>query len=990
MRNNDPFDELLRSLEENLSRGSLRGGAGGSGGEETPPQARRADSPVPPPNYRRWLWIGLVLFVMFVATRIIGVLTDFTWMDSVGYVSVAWTRFGAMAVMFLGGAFLFLAFYMANIVITRYVSPNGLKDSPVQEILAAFGLRVMPVVLLAGIVVSIILGAAAMSQWERVLLFLNQKPFDASDPIFNREIGYFIFTLPIWEALRSWLLVAVGATFAAVLVISGVLWRSRSESRNGLIHLGILGGVIMLLLAWQYQLAGLNLVYSNRGAVFGAGFTDVHATLPANRFMLVFTVGIAIAIPLLIVLRRSLAWIGGLLVIWVLVGIVSTSVYPGLIQRFRVGPNELSLELPYIADNIAFTRQAYLLDEIRVESYDASTRLTPDGLIQEPDTLRNIRLWDYEPMLQTYNQVQALRQYYEFNDVDIDRYTIDGNARQVMIAARELIQERLSSDAQTWVNQRLVYTHGFGVAASPVSQVTRDGLPTFLLKDLPPRGLIDVTKPQVYFGERTNNYVIGATASPEFDYPREQGNVTTSFSGDTGIPMTWWNRLLFALHFRDINIILNGDISPTSRLLWQRNIVERVNRIAPFLTFDQDPYIVVNSAGELYWMQDAYTTSSLYPYSEPLNGQINYIRNAVKVVTNAYDGSMTFYIADQTDPIIETYATIFPALFQPLSSMPADLLDNIRYPEDMFTAQAEIYRTYHMTDANEFYNREDLWAWPEEITNDQTQRMDPYYVLMQLPGSSELEYVLILPFTPSSRENMVAWLAVQSDPERYGDKVLYNFGKDSLLFGPKQIEARIDQDPEISAQLSLWNQQGSGVIRGNLLVIPIADSLLYVEPLYLQAASGRIPELQRVIVATADNVAMAENLGAALVKLFGSQISRIPVIVELGASAVSSRDTGQTEVDAARAPETVDELIIKANEQFILAQDRLKEGDFAGYGEAIDQLQQTLGDLARAGGIVLPQPTPAPAAVDGAAVPTDTTPAESVPSLADPEATATP
>jgi uncharacterized membrane protein (UPF0182 family) len=969
MRNKDPFEDLLRSLEENLSRGSM----GGSGGDVPPPPGpQRPYTPAPPPNYRRWFWIALVLVVIFAATRTLGTLATWTWMSSVGYLSVFWTRFGAMALLFLGAALLFLLIYFVNIVIARQLSPSGLTNSPLQELLAAFGARVMPVILLLGIIAAVVMGMVAMAQWENVLLYLNQKPFNITDPIFDREIGFYIYSLPIWEAVRGWLLVALGFTFVAVFVIHGVLWRGRGESRRGILHLGVLGALIMLLLAWQYQLSAYNMVYSARGAVFGAGFADVRATLPANQFMVIFSVLVAIAIPVILLLRRNLTWIAGLLVLWVVVGLTATSVYPQLIQRFRVGPNELTLEAPYIANNIAYTRSAYALNEIRVESYDARQQLTSQGLLQEPDTLRNIRLWDYRPLLQTYNQVQALRQYYEFNDVDIDRYTIDGKPRQVMIGARELIRDRLSTDAQTWVNQRLVYTHGFGVAASPVAQVTRDGLPTFLLKDLPPRGLIDVTSPQIYFGERTDDYVVGATDAPEFDYPREDGNVTTRFSAATGIPMTLWNRLLFALHFGDVNLILNGDISAESRLLWQRNIVERVQLVAPFLTYDHDPYIIVSGDGKLFWMHDAYTTSSRYPYSQPLDGRINYIRNAVKVITNAYDGTMTFYIADATDPIIQTYAAIFPQLFRPMSEMPVDLLDNVRYPEDMFRAQAEIYRTYHMTDATEFYNREDVWAWPEEIFDDKTVKMDPYYVLMQLPGNSKLEYVMILPYTPSNRENMVAWLAVQSEPDKYGDKVLYNFGKDSLLFGPKQIEARIDQDPVISSQLSLWNQQGSSVIRGNLLVLPIADSLLYVEPLYLQAASGRIPELQRVVVATADNVAMADNLGAALVALFGNQIARSPVIAELGANAVSPSDAAVQVLGESAAPATVEDLILQANAQFATAQERLREGDFAGYGELVDALQATLRDLARVGGIALPTPTPAAPAVDASAATTET------------------
>ncbi len=415
----------------------------------------------------------------------------------------------------------------------------------------------------------------------------------------------------------------------------------------------------------------------------------------------------------------------------------------------------------------------------------------------------------------------------------------------------------------------LVYTHGYGVAASPVAQVTRDGLPDFYVKDLPPQGSILVTRPNIYFGELTDSYVIGRTKEMEFSY-RGEGNIMTRFEADTGIAMSLWSRLLFAIRFADINILLNSDIEPDSQLLWRRNIVERVQIVAPFLRYDGDPYIV-DSTGHLHWIHDAYTVSNRYPYSEPLRN-INYIRNSVKVVTNAYDGSMRFYVVDQDDPIIASYTRIFPDLFLPMSEMPADLLAHLRYPADLFTLQATLYLTYHMTDPNEFYNREDMWAWPEEIFGSQPLLMEPYYVLMELPGEDRLEYLQILPFTPANRENMIAWLSAKSDPENYGDMLVFEFGKDSLHFGPKQIEARIDQDPTISAQLSLWSQQGSDVIRGNLLVIPVANSLVYVEPLYLQAANGRIPELKRVIVSDGEVVKMAENMGLAFVALYGSEM----------------------------------------------------------------------------------------------------------------------
>ena len=492
--------------------------------------------------------------------------------------------------------------------------------------------------------------------------------------------------------------------------------------------------------------------------------------------------------------------------------------------------------------------------------------------------------------------------------------------RQVMLSARELVADRLTEDAQTWVNQRLVYTHGYGVAASPVSHVTRDRLPVFYLKDLPTQGIIEITRPQIYFGELTDSYVIGNTNEEEFDYPSGSGNVTTQFDAKTGIKMNWWTRLLFALRFADINMLLNQDIGSDSQLLWRRNMVGRIQEVAPFLRYDQDPYIVIDTEGRLYWFLDAYTVSDRFPYSEPL-GTINYIRNSVKVVTDAYDGTMTFYVLDESEPITAAYSRIFPALFRPIKEMPDDLKAHVRYPSDLFTVQAETYRTYHMTDTTEFYNREDMWAWPEEVFADTAQRMEPYYVLMRLSGQDKLGFMQILPFTPANRENMIAWMAAQSDLDDYGRKLVFEFGKDALVFGPKQVEGRIDQDPVISAQLSLWNQQGSNVIRGNLLVIPIADSLIYVEPLYLQAATGKIPELKRVIVATANRVKMADNLGLALVEVFGRELltdagladlatfgGEVPGILsvdEIGALAGTSDATGEDG--------TLEELVAQAN-----------------------------------------------------------------------------
>jgi uncharacterized membrane protein (UPF0182 family) len=969
MRNNDPFEDLMRSLEETLQRNNplpqrTNPTGSGQGGEGVPPDDRPIDQP---PQRRSWGWIiwVVLLAIIFLGSRIVSFLANWTWYESVGFEAVFWTRIWATLALFAGVAVIFLAIYLINLILARQMSPWGLAESPLLQLAQGFGLRVMPTLVWAGVALAAFLGLVASSQWEGFLRFLNQVPFEWRDPLFDRNVAFYVFTLPVWESVRGWLMVALSASFVAVLLVSGVVWNGPASSKRGMVHLAILGALMLGLMAWQYQIHALNLTMRQSGQFFGAGYADVRAELPATLMMIWLTIGAAVAVLISGFLKRGWVVAGATLVVWFVVGLVATSIYPMIVQRFQVGPNELALERTYIQDNITSTREAYALDEIDVQSYAARTTLTADRLIQQPDTLRNIRLWDYRPLLQTYNQIQALRQYYEFQDIDIDRYVIDGRRKQVMISARELVTERLSDDAQTWVNQRLVYTHGFGVAASPVAQVTQDGLPTFLLKDLPPTGVISVTVPQLYFGERLSDYVVGATAQAEFDYPREDGNATTRFSAESGIPMTWGNRILFALHMRDINLMLSRDISSESRLLWNRDIADRVLQVAPFLTFDRDPYIVIDDSGRLFWMHDAFTVSDRFPYSQPVGG-INYIRNAVKVVTNAYDGTMTFYVADENDPIIAT-----------------DLLDNIRYPEDLFRVQAETFRTYHMTDPEEFYNREDLWAWPEEIVEGSAVRVEPYYVLMQLPGSQDLDYIMIMPYTPSSRENMVAWMAVQNDPEKYGQKVVYNFGKDSLLFGPKQVEARIDQDPIISAQLTLWNQQGSNVIRGNMMVIPISESLLYVEPIYLQAASGRIPELQRVIVATADNVVMADNLGAALVSLFNLDPRSVDVLVELGAATLAGGSGGSAGGAAASTQVlTAAELIVRANDLFNEAQALLREGDFAGYGERVGQLEETLRDLARVENVEIPEvdeTEAAPQTGDAPAPIDEALPAESVP-----------
>ena len=614
---------------------------------------------------------------------------------------------------------------------------------------------------------------------------------------------------------------------------------------------------------------------------------------------------------------------------------------PGLFERFFVKPNELQLETPYIRQNIALTREAYNLGQIAVKPFPAEQDLTFQSLKDNSGTIDNIRLWDWQPLMDTYAQLQEIRTYYRFLDVDVDRYNLGDSYQQVTLAARELDPSLLSANAQTWVNLHLLFTHGNGAVMSSVTQKSAEGLPIFYLKDIPPiaTGGPPITEPRIYFGQGSPGYVIVKTGTPEFDYPKGKDNAYARYDGADGIPIggIGW-RALFAWQMDDLNILLSDYITSESRILLHRNIKDRVGTIAPFLQLDRDPYVVI-SAGRLYWMQDAYTTSAWFPYAkpEPDGGDLNYIRNSVKVVIDAYNGTVDFYVTEPADPIVATYRRIFPALFKPLDAMPPDLQKHIRYPEDLFNIQALQYRAYHMDAPEVFYNREDLWQFPREATAPDEMnagsetRMAPYYIMMRLPGEPQTEFFLMLPMTPSKRENMIAWLAAHCDLPEYGKLIVYEFPKDKLVYGPFQIEALINQNTEISQQISLWNQMGSRVIRGTLLVVPIGNSILYVSPLYLRAQSGQLPELKRVIAAYGDRVVMEETLPAALAALFKESAT----VAGLPAPAGSSPSG------------PADERARQALADYDRALDRLKAGDWAGFGAELDALRPLLEELSR-------------------------------------------
>ncbi|MEM9907958.1 MAG: UPF0182 family protein, partial [Cyanobacteria bacterium P01_D01_bin.44] len=778
---------------------------------------------------------------------------------------------------------------------------------------------------LGAMAMSLSFGLVISGQWSRILTALTPTAFEQADPLFNNNISFYIFRLPVLELLEFWLTGLLLFTLVVVALIYLLAGNTLSQGRfmgfspEQQRHLYGLAGGLLLSTALSHWLTRYELLYSSQGVTYGASFTDVTVDLPVNTGLCLISFGLALAL-----LWRTLFWEIGFrsfvewavaistrkhsylpklsrrpygsrplivaIVIYLSFAAVGETAAPWLVQRFMVQPNELLRETPYIARSIQFTRDAFNLTDVQDEVFNPQGDLTYADLEANELTVRNIRLWDTRPLLEANRQLQQIRLYYEFADADVDRYTLtrdDGSQerRQVLISARELNYERVPDEAKTWVNQHLIYTHGYGFTMSPVNTAAPSGLPDYFIKDIdhtPSDPVINrsipIGAPRIYFGELTNTYIMTSTRLQELDYPSGDGNVTNVYDGQGGISIgAFWRRLLFAKHLRDWQMLFTNDFTADTQLLFRRNIRDRIRRIAPFLQFDQDPYLVVANPNEtpedpdtnyLYWMVDAYTTSDRYPYSDPGTNDFNYIRNSVKVLVDAYDGSVNFYIADDDDPVIQTWSKIFPGMFQPLTAMPPALVKHIRYPQDYSLVQSNQLLTYHMTDPQEFYNREDQWRAPNEIYANEAQVVEPYYLIMRLPQETEEEFILLRPFTPARRNNMVAWLAARSDDEQYGRILLYRFPKQELIFGPEQIEARINQEPEISQRISLWNTQGSRAIQGNLLVIPIEQSLLYVEPLYLEAEQNQLPILARVIVAFQNRIAMGETLEQSLQAVF--------------------------------------------------------------------------------------------------------------------------
>ncbi|MBI4706145.1 MAG: UPF0182 family protein [Deltaproteobacteria bacterium] len=912
-------------------------------GPVSPPVSGGPDRTENRSERRGWFRSAIVLAVLVLTVGLyaaVQLYTDWLWFGEMGYRQVFLRNLTAK--VSLGAVVFALAFVVlfANlrsaigaISEPHVVIPGGREGLPPIHVKTA-QLRALAAALAA--VLALLMGLVASAQWQTWLRYRHATPFGKADPVFGRDIGFYLFEFPFLDFVRGLLLVLVVATLAGtavVYILAGTLRINPqgmrfAAGRRARIHLSLLGAALFLLLAFGAYLDLPRLLVTPSGIVHGVSYVGIEARLPVLRLLL--AVSVSGAVLAVVQAWRSKPWpvvVAGGLYLAVSLGGAG---YAAVVQRFVVAPNEQEKEAPFIEHNIAATRRAFALEEVEERALSGDVALSREDIVANAATLKNVRLWEQQPLLDTFGQIQEIRTYYDFVSVDNDRYTINGEYRQVMLSARELNSQSLPN--RTWINERLTFTHGHGLTLGPVNQVTQEGLPVLFIKNLPPESSVDlaVKEPSLYFSELSSDYVIVKTRSQEFHYPKGDDNVYATYAGDGGVPVTGvLRRLLFSARFRSFDILASPNITADSRVMFRRRIAERVSTIAPFLTFDPDPYLVI-SEGRIFWIQDAYTTSSHYPYSTPAANGINYIRNSVKVVVDAYHGTTRLYLADPRDPLAATVGKIYPGLLRPLDEMPADLRRHIRYPEGIFTLQTAMYSTYHMTNPAVFYNKEDQWDVPALDVEGQAQVMQPYYTIMKLPGESTEEFIQMLPFTPRGKDNLAAWMVARSDGEHYGRLLVFQFPKQKVVFGPRQIVGRINQDQAISPQITLWNQQGSQVIQGTLLVIPIEESLLYIRPLYLRAAGGRIPELKRVIVAYQNQIVMEETLDAALDRIFG-------------VSGGETKPASLVAAGAGPAPaEDLTDLFKRAQGHYGRAMQAQREGNWSLYGEEIRSLGAVL------------------------------------------------
>jgi hypothetical protein len=905
---------------------------------------------------RRFRYRLLILPVVALAVALPAVAefyTNWLWFQQLGYQTVFTTTLGAKAWLAAAVWLITAALIWLNFKIALRLSPQTARAArhlviEGQEIptpdFSALAPRLAPLVAVA---VGAFAGISGWGSWETYLRFRNQVPFGETDPIFGRDIAFYFFTLPALDAVSELLMLIVVVSLvgaALIYLIHGAIDFGQSRmginvERGARAHLLCLFAAVFLILAFDAYLARPNLLFGGNWPVSGASYADIHATMPILSARIIVAVIVA-AIALLSVFFRTnrLIWAGvGLYLLTVVAGWL----YPSSVQRFSVAPNEFAKETPFIEYSIAATRKAFALDKVEERELSGEKTLTNQDIQKNQQTIKNIRLWDKNQLLDTFAQLQVLRPYYDFRSVDNDRYLINGELKQVMLSPRELSSDKLPN--RNWINEHFAFTHGFGLTLGPVDQVTSVGQPVLYIKDIPPASVLPslkIDRPEIYFGESSNDRVYVKTNTKEFNYPSGDQNVFKSYEGEGGVSIgSRWRQLLFAIRFGDMKLLLSNDLTSDSRVLFERNISDRLKQIAPYLILDEDPYMVINE-GRLYWIADGYTTSDRYPYSQPVDG-VNYIRNSVKAVIDAYHGDTQLYIADERDPIIQTYARIYPGTLKPLAEMPQGLRAHLRYPEYIFKLQSQIYSTFHMDQPQIFYNKEDLWTVASMGEADgRNLTIEPYYTIMKLPGEKSEEFILMLPFTPSSKDNLAAWMAARSDGEHYGKLVVYRFPKQKVSYGPKQVVGLINQDPEISRQRTFWDQKGSSVIMGTLMVIPIEESLIYVQPLYLRAESVRIPELRRVIVVNENRIAMEPTLEAGLARLFGETTAG-----DLKSQTSESKPVETSTPSQAAAPTA--NLAEQAKQHYERAIQAQREGDWARYGEEIKRLGAVIDQMSK-------------------------------------------
>ncbi len=898
----------------------------------------------------RAVWIILFVFLAFtVLPGVVGYITDWLWFREVGFQSVFTTELLAKATLFIVVAAVAYAFIAFN---THYAA-SGVSKSPVLwrvnpelppvDIAQALAKVAKPV----GVVFGLIFGLTAAGSWMEVLQLLHHTPFNAVDPVFARDIGWYVFVLP---ALSTAIGIARGLVIIT-LIASLFLHMLRGRvtfppQRVGLQepadkHVAALLVAFLLLTAVQIWVVKIpELLYSTTGPLVGASYTDLHANYPALH-VIAFTAIVGAALVIYGMLRHKIVWFTFVsFIAYVAVSIVVGGLFPWGMQRFIVAPTELTREAPQLKSHIRATRAAWGLDKVDMSDLTGDAKLSIDDIRANSSTVENVRLWDRDPLLQTFGQLQEIRTYYDFVSVDDDRYMINGRYRQVLLSPRELNAESLPT--KSFINQHLTFTHGMGLTLSPVNEVTSEGLPVLFVKDLPPVSTVSlkISRPQIYFGELTRDHVFVNTRPAEFDYPSGEQNVTTRYKGTGGVRVgSFLRRAMFAFHFGALNILLSGDITADSRVIYNREIDERVRLALPFLSFDEDPYLIIADNGELKWMLDGYASTDRYPYSQRVVNGTNYMRNSVKVIIDAYNGSIDAYVVDPADPLAATYAKIFPGILKPIAAMPADLRAHMRYPTDLFRIQTSLFATYHMDAPETFYHREDQWQSPAVGDQPDTGQQFMRHIVMKLPEEQKAEYIFMAPFTPKGKDNLASWMIARNDGAKYGKLSVYRFPKQSLVYGPRQITARINQDTDISRELTLWDQRGSEVIRGELLVIPIEEALIYVQPIYLRAQGGKIPELKRVVVAYQNQVVMAETLEAGLARLFGGNLPPVPDS-QIGPTVASRDSTGAAKVTA--TPPSSASIIAEARSHYDRAIAAQRSGDWATYGAEIQSLGEVL------------------------------------------------